>query len=327
MKGIWIAVALVLAVACGVLGYKIAKRKPVYATATGTRPKAAEVGDVIEKFLQVDPKLIIAKEAGRLATGFKELRGVAVGPEDRVYAVGDKSLVILGSDGKGIQKVDFDKTPTCVGVGSDGTAYVGLMDHLQVVGPDGTKQGAWPKAGPSDWITSIAVTDKEVFVADFGNKTVVRYDKGGKVLGRLGDAGPVAGTGKFEVPSPYFDVAVDASGKPWVAHTGRQRIETFKDDNSLATTWGKQGNNIEGFSGCCNPSHIAVRKDGTFVTTEKGLPRVKMYRPSGDLLGVVAAPKDFEKGIHGLDVAVDSKDRILVLDPATATVRVYVLNP
>lgn len=326
MKGIWIAVALFFAVACGGLGYMIAKRKPVYASGQTERPKAAEVGDIIDAYLKVDPKLIIAKEAGRLATGFKELRGVAVGPDDRVYAVGDKSLVILGSDGAQVKRVVFDKAPTCLAVAPDSTVYVGLMDHLEVVDREGAKKASWPKSGPSDWITSIAATDKAVYVADFGNKTVVHYDREGKILGRLGDAGPAAGVGKFEIPSPYFDVAVDGSGKPWVAHTGRNRLETYKEDGTVATTWGHQGNTIEGFSGCCNPSHFAMRKDGSFVTTEKGLPRVKIHGPAGELVGVVAAPKDFEKGIHGLDVAVDSKDRILVVDPATSTVRVYVLN-
>jgi hypothetical protein len=327
MKGLWIVVALIMAVACGGLGYMIAKRKPVYSQRKADAPKAAEVEGIIEKFLKVDPKLIIAKEAGRLQTGFKELRGVAVGPDDRVYAVGDKALVILGSDGARIKTVEMEKAPTCLAVAPDSTIYVGLMDHVQVFDKDGVKRAAWPKAGPSDWITSIAATDKEVFVADFGNKTVVRYDREGKILGRLGDKGSVAGTGKFEIPSPYFDVAVDASGNPWVAHTGRQRMENFKEDNTLDANWGKQGNEIEGFSGCCNPSHFAMMKDGRFVTAEKGLPRVKVHKSSGEFVGVVAAPKDFEKGIHGLDVAVDSKDRILVVDPATATVRVYVLNP
>jgi hypothetical protein len=326
MKGIWIAIALFFAVACGGLGYMIAKRKPVYASGQIDRPKAAEVADVIDQFLKVDPKLIIAKEAARFATGFKELRGVAVGPEDRIYAVGDKAMVILGSDGKQLKKVDLDKPPTCLAVGPDATVYIGLMDRIQVLDGEGSKKATWPKSGPSDWITSIAATDKDVFVADFGNKVVVRYDKDGKILGRLGEAGPAAGTGKFEIPSPYFDVVVDGSGKPWVAHTGRNRLETFKDDGTLETTWGRQGNDIEGFSGCCNPSHFAIRKDGSFVTAEKGLPRIKVHRPGGELVGVVAAPKDFEKGIHGLDVAVDSKDRILVVDPATSSVRVYVLN-
>jgi len=326
MKNVWIAIALLSAVLCGFLGYKIASRKQVYVTPQAARPKAAEVEDVIEAALKVDPKLIMAKEAGRYQTGFKEARGVAVGPEDRIYAAGDKALVVLSSDGKQIFRIEFEKPATCVGVGADSTAYVGFMDHIEVFDAKGTRKAVWEKPGPAAWITSIAPTENEIFAADFGDKTVIRYDKAGKILGRLGEAGPQAGVGKYEVPSPYFDVAIDPSGHPWVAHTGKLRVESYKDDGSVDSSWGKSNNRIEGFSGCCNPSHITIRKDGTFVTSEKGLPRVKIHKPSGELVGVVAAPKDFEKGIHGLDLAVDSKDRILVLDPGTATVRVYVLK-
>jgi hypothetical protein len=326
MKNLWIAVAVLCAVLCGFLGFKLATRKPVYVSGTQVRPGVADVGDVIDAALKVDPKLIIAQEATRFPTGFRELRGLAVGPDDRIYAVGDKSLVILGSDGKQISKVDLDKAPSCIGVGPDSTIYISFMDHIETLDAKGARKEAWGKPGPGAWITSIAVTENEVYAADFGDKTVIRYDKAGKILGRLGEPGPLAGTGKYEVPSPFFDVAVDAAGHPWVAHVGKQRIESYKDDGSLNTTWGKQGNNIEGFSGCCNPSHMAIRKDGSFVTSEKGLVRVKIYAPSGELVGVVAPAKDFEKGIHGLDLAVDSKDRILVLDPGTSTVRVYALK-
>jgi len=327
MKNIWIAIAVVSALACGYLGYKIASRKPMnYATASNTRPGSVELEGSIEDMLKVPENMMIAKEAARFTTGFKEVRGLAVGPDDRVYATGDKALVILGSDGKQISKVELDKNPTCVGVGPDSTIYVSFMDHIEVFDAKGARTAVWEKPGPSAWITSIAVTDTEVYAADFGDKTVIRLDKNGKILGRLGESGPTAGTGKYEVPSPYFDVAVDSAGRPWVAHVGRQRIENYKSDGSLDATWGKQGNNLQGFSGCCNPSHITIRKDGSFVTSEKGLVRVKIHSATGELVGVVAAAKEFEKNIHGLDLAIDSKDRILVLDPGTSSVRVYVLK-
>jgi DNA-binding beta-propeller fold protein YncE len=326
MKNLWIAIAVLTAALCGFLGYKIANRKPVYVTVAQERPKAADVGESIEAALKVDPKLIIAKEEGRLATGLKELRGVAAGPEDRIYVTGDKSLIILDSAGKQIAKAELDKPGLNVGVDADGNAYVSLMDHIEVFDAKGVRKAVWEKPGPAAWITSIAVSDTEVYAADFGDKTVYRCDKTGKVLGQLGEPGPQPRQGKYEVPSPYFDVAVDPSGRPWVAHVGRQRIENYKADGSLDTTWGKSSNTIQGFSGCCNPSHIAVRKDGSFVTSEKGLVRVKIHAASGDLVGVVAPAKDFQKDIHGLDLAVDSKDRILVADPGTSTVRIYVLK-
>ena len=335
MKIVWVLVAVLCAGACGVLGFMLANRKPVYVQGglgSGTKPRSkaaaasADMDEIIDSFLVVDPKLIIAKEDARLATGLKQLRAIAVGPGDRVYAAGDKCYVIIGSNGKVESQVDLEKNPNCLAVDADSTVYVGVWDHVEVFDAKGVRKAVWEKPGPSAWLTSVAVSEKAVFAADFGDKTVIRYDKSGKLLGRLGEAGKVEGTGKYEIPSPYFDVAVDSNGNPWVAHTGRRLMESYNEDGSLASTWGKSGPQIEKFSGCCNPSHFTMRKDGSFVTAEKGLVRVKIHAPNGDLVGVVAAAKDFEKGIHGLDVAVDSKDRILVADPGTSTVRIYSLK-
>jgi hypothetical protein len=80
---------------------------------------------------------------------------------------------------------------------------------------------------------------------------------------------------------------------------------------------------LDGFSGCCNPSHFAIRSDGWFVTCEKGLERVKLHDSKGAFSCVVAAPDHFAGGTVGMDVAVDSDGRILVLDPAARVVRVF----
>ncbi len=327
MKALWVIVAVLCSGACGFLGYKLATRKPVWVQPSGPSRAlpSADEDQVIESFLKVDPKLIIAKEASRLPTGLKELRAIAAGPGDRVYAAGDKCYLIFGDDGKVASRVDLEKAPTCLAVDADATVYVGLKDHVEVFDAKGARKASWEKPGPSAWLTSLAVGEKDVYAADFGDKTVIRYDREGKVRGRLGEPGKSEGTGKYEIPSPYFDVAVDSKGAPWVAHTGRRLLETYNADGSLARAGGQSGPQIEKFSGCCNPSHFAMRKDGSFVTAEKGLVRVKIHAADGSLVGVVAAAKDFEKGIHGLDVAVDSKDRILVCDPGTSSVRIYSL--
>ncbi len=81
---------------------------------------------------------------------------------------------------------------------------------------------------------------------------------------------------------------------------------------------------IQGFLCCCNPSHFAILEDGSFVTTEKGLVRVKIYDRLGRLSGVVAGPDQFQEGTVGLDVAVDAQQtRIHVLDPVRNSVRVF----
>jgi hypothetical protein len=72
------------------------------------------------------------------------------------------------------------------------------------------------------------------------------------------------------------------------------------------------------------------------VTAERGVPRVKLYSPEGELLALIAGPERFAAneaasnrddgvGCHtgGLDVAVDSHDRVLVLDRVTGQVRIF----
>jgi len=272
----------------------------------------------------IDPRLVIASESARLPTGLAKVSALAVGPSDRLYVAGDQSLAILESDGRPVARHPLGAPATAAAVDPDGAVYLALRDHIEVLDGEGKKKASWDPPDPSAWITSIALSAEALYAADFGRRIVLRYDRSGKLLARIGVKDPEkSGTG-FLIPSPYFDVAVDPSGALWVADTARHRLENFRADGSLSSSWGSESARIEGFSGCCNPSHFAIRRDGSFVTAEKGLVRIKIHGPGGNLLGVVAGPKDFPEGTVGLDVAVDSKGRILVLDPSTSTVRVYV---
>jgi sugar lactone lactonase YvrE len=334
MKGFWIFLALAAAAACGVLGWKIVQRQSLGYEAFANYETELAGKDVpeglIEQLAKVDPALVVGKETARLAPGLKEIRGIAVGPDDRVYAAGDKALVVMKADGAPVARVELPKTPNAVAAGPDGVAYVGFMDHVAAVDPASGKITPWESIGPKGWITSVAVSGSDVLVGDFAEKRVHRFDTSGK---KKGVVAPNGGAGRYEIPGPHFDAVFDplVPGGIWVGHTGRRRMERYGPDGKAAESWGKSSPLIDGFCGCCNPSHFAMRKDGSFVTAEKGLNRVKLYSRSGDLLGVVAAAKDFEKDVSGeLDVAVDSQDRILVVDAAknaAPTVRVYGVPP
>ncbi len=324
MKALWILLALGSLAACGVLGFLVATRKPGPPQKTGAPVR--RFVDEIAEMEKVDPKLIIASEAGRYKTMLKELRGVAVGPEDRIYVTGDKTVLVLAPDGSRISSFDLDKPAYSLAVDADGTVYLGMRDHVEVYDAKGVRKAEWANLGPDSWITSVAVAGDRILIGDFGNKTVLRCDKSGKELGRIVPSGADVIKGRFVIPSPFFDVAADVRGEVWVTHTGRRTLEQYRENGSVAAVWGKSGTEIEKFSGCCNPTHIAIRSNGSFVTSEKGLVRIKIHSASGELLGVVAAAKDFPPGITGLDLAVDSKDRILVLDPASSAIRVYIVK-
>lgn len=79
----------------------------------------------------------------------------------------------------------------------------------------------------------------------------------------------------------------------------------------------------EGFSGCCNPAHFTFLPDGRFVTSEKGLVRVKTYKPSGEFDGVVAAPVKFNEEGKAPDIATDAAGNVYALDFDKKMIRVF----
>lgn len=311
------------------------------------RPGGSRLGERfrydLEKYRKVDPKLIIYEEvtSARIKTPLAEPRALAAEPGNSVFfVVGDQVLLIVAPEPAGMHQVPLSGRPRCLAAGADHNLYVGMRDHIQVMSPTGKLKAKWKDLGSRAVLTSIAVTDENVFAADAGNRVILRYDKSGQLLGRIGQKDPERNVPGFVVPSPYFDLAVAADGLLRVANPGRHRIEGYTAEGDFELEpWGKAGTDIDKFCGCCNPVNFAILPDGGFVTAEKGLTRVKIYDEDGRFVGVVAGPQQFSrhdeicagrgpsgKGCSsgGLDVAVDARGRILILDPYTSEVRIFV---
>jgi hypothetical protein len=126
----------------------------------------------------------------------------------------------------------------------------------------------------------------------------------------------------FVVPGPWFSVAASAD-ELWVVNPGRQRVERYTE-GLRTNTWGIASMEAEGFCGCCNPTHLVLLPGGGFVTSEKGIPRVKVYDTHGKLRSMVAGADAFEEGTTGLALAAAPHGRILVLDPVRGQVRSFV---
>lgn len=294
----------------------------------------------LRKLGRVDPDLILYDEMPQsIDTGFAKTRAVSAGPDDRVYVAGDNAIRIFKSSGVLVDDMDLPATPTALTVTADGKIYVGLGDHVEVYDSSGNRFATWPSLGEKAAVTSIAVNGSEAFVADAGNRLVHRCDTSGKVINRIGQKDPRRGIEGFVIPSlnPCFDLALGSDGLLRVANHGRRRIEAYTPGGDLEFFWGKQSMRIEDFCGCCNPMNFAIMADGSFVTVEKGLTRVKIYDPQGKFVGVVAGPEqlvglgsayicktveDCRKG--NFDVAVDSTGRILVLDTRRNQVRIFI---
>lgn len=273
---------------------------------------------------KVDPKLIQYDEAAAIEPGMKELRGLAVDAAGKLYVAGDQAIVVFDKAGARGAEITLAAPPRCLAVAADGTLYVAMKEHVEVHDSKGKRRAAWKSLGEKAIVTSIAVADDAVFVADAGNRVVVRYNLAGNVLGLIGKKDEARNVPGFIIPSAHFDLAMGREGLLWVVNPGRHKLEAYTAGGDLELSWGKPSTAIAGFSGCCNPTDIAILPDGRFVTSEKGIPRVKVYSAQGEFECVVAAPDRFEKDVVGLDLAVDSKGRIFVLDPAAGKVRVFV---
>ncbi len=269
-------------------------------------------------------ELVHYSEEDRIPIALPWVSGIAVGPDDGIYVAGSDSILIFDNDGTPRFSFKTETPVRCLAVDKNHAVYLGMGDHVEVYDPKGIKKARWESLGEQAIITSIAISTKNVYIADAGNKIVWKFDRSGSRLQRIGDKDEAKDIPGFIIPSPYFDVAVDPDGFLWVANTGRHSLENYSPDGNFRSSWGEYGMEIQGFGGCCNPSHFVILEDGSFVTSEKGLPRVKVYNRIGYLVSVVAPTEEFLEGTVGLDLAVDSAQKIYVLDPVQKLVRIFV---
>jgi hypothetical protein len=293
----------------------------------------------------IEPNLIDYQQVGTIELPMEKLNAIASGPNDEIYVAGDKAIHIFAANGDLQDVVKLDFQPQCIAVDETdqagvGRLFVGSVDGIKILGTSGSNVdhqilASLPLPAEDMLLTSIAVANGEIFVADAGHRLVWRISDTGELLGQIGKADASRRIPDFVIPSPYFDVAAGSEGLLYCVNPGRRQVCTFSLEGDLGGSWGQAGSAVSDFFGCCNPSHIARFSDGRFVTSEKGIPRIKVYSSTGEFESVVAGPQqlgiseqavsDPRRDIHEsvFDIAVDTQDRVLALDPQTSTVRIF----
>jgi len=319
------------------------------ATVIVSSPKGVQAGDdkapnpfgyELGPWTKTDPKLVHYSETARFHSPHPDARRIVFGPDARLYLASGNYVSILDAQGATVGEIALGGPARCVAVAKDGVIYAGLRDHIEVFDPKGQPRGAWESPGKHPWFTGLAIGVNELFAADAGNRIIWRYDRSGKVLGRIGDKNPEKNVPGFIIPSPYLDVELHPDGLLRVNNPGRHRVEAYTTSGDFEFAWGQPTAAIEGFCGCCNPVDLAVLSDGRIVTCEKGLPRVKVYSSEGKFECVVAGTELFPEntkasdGSHsedttkgGLATAVDAGGKIHVLDLVTGNILVMSHRP
>ena len=291
----------------------------------GTREIAPPDGALVLR--HVDPKLVAYEEVPGIVTGMVEPRGLAVGGPDSIYVVGDRVIRVFDGNGARLREVPTEGAGTSLAVALGGEVFVATANRVEVYDANGRRRAVWGAFDPNSMFCSVSVAfwdvSTDVFIADeSGGGQVLRCDGDGNIVGRIGRDGDP--NDWILLRSPHFDVAVGPEGLLWITNPGRLRVEAYTFEGERKASWGEPTMDIGGFSGCCNPKDIAFLPDGNIVTSEKGLPRVQVFDPAGRFLCVVAGPESFDQGVRYLDLAVDGRGRVLVLDPVQKKVRIFV---
>lgn len=252
----------------------------------------------------------------------RSLAGLALGPRDAVYALGDGEIRVFEADGSLVHTWKAPEKASCLGVASDGRVGVGSPGRVDLYGDTGAHIGGFA-AGRRDTpaeVTAIRFSGDEILVADAAARVIRRYDARGTELGVVGAQ---AKTGGFMLPNGSLDFDVDASGVVYATDTGRHRVTSWTRDGTMVASFGKFGMaKPEDFVGCCNPVNVAVAPDGSIVTAEKVAARVKVFGADRTLLAVIG-PEHFDPMCRHIHIAVDSTGRIVTADPERRTIAAF----
>ncbi|HAH24204.1 MAG TPA: hypothetical protein DCL77_10700 [Prolixibacteraceae bacterium] len=277
----------------------------------------------VSEFRKVDSTAILFREAGTFAVDANEPKGIAVSGKE-IVVVAEKMLLKYDYSGKELLRKDLPDTANCVTVNSNNEIWIGMLHSVALFDQGGILLKRWNSFGDRSVITSVAVSGETVYVADAGNRIVYKCKRNGQLISKIGEKDETKGVPGYVIPSPYFDVALDDSHFLWAVNTGRHSLENYNADGSIRTSWGKASFKMDGFTGCCNPANIAIMADNSFITSEKGMPRIKWYGQHGEFLGVVASPDMFNEDSYlAPDIAIDSDQRVIALDFERKQVRIF----
>lgn len=221
---------------------------------------------------------------------FVEVAGVATDSADRVYVFsrGEHPVIVLDPEGEFIDAWGEGTFTNAHGIciGPDDTVYCAdNMDHtVRIFRPDGTllrtlgeagvasdtgfkawKQPVERAAGPFNMVTNAAPgPDGRLYVSDgYGNARVHVFSPEGEHLFSWGEPG--TGPGQFRLP---HGIAVDRSGKVYVADRENSRIQIFNAEGGYLGEW----NHV------LRPDDVYIDADENLYVAELGFKAGRMPR-------------------------------------------------
>lgn len=209
--------------------------------------------------------------------------------------------------------------PIDIAVDSKGLVYVTdrALNAVVVYDKYGLYQKRFDLKGITTQLAGIT-TDAQgnfIYVVDRGgidseNHQIIKLDKAGKVIKRIGKRGKKPG--EFNLP---MDAALGSNNILYVLDSGNFRIQAFDQQGNYLYSWGKAGN---GFGLFGRPRSIATDQENNVYVSDAQFGNIQIFNAEGELLmhiGQLSNSKD-KTGEYTLltGINVDERNNLYALD-------------
>lgn len=206
---------------------------------------------------------------------FNNIRGMATGPDGRVYVADNLNhrIQVFEADGTFVRQWGGFVSPWDVEVSPSGQVYVveNTGYRVQVFEADGTFIRTWGSNGVENGQFSVpkgvaVAQDGRVWVSDCGNNRIQIFEADGTFVWKFGTGGSLAG--QFNLPR---GITIAPNGLVYIADTGNNRVQVFDQNGTYVRSW------------VCNSCwDIEAGPDGLIYVTRMG--NIEVFESDGTFM-------------------------------------------
>lgn len=223
---------------------------------------------------------------------------------DRLIVITPNNLNIYTADGNLMNNFAIGSDVRDIAVCND-EIYVLFPTRIEVYLTDGALVREWEACSDNSDYCSLTVFGDHVFVTDAANKNICQYHTDG-TLARF-----INSPKGFVVPSYFFSIT-HIGETVYCSNPGRHLVESYSTDGEFLASFGEAGLAAGRFSGCCNPVYVTGSPTGEILTSEKGVPRISCYSPSGEFRSILLDQKTLGGGHDAYEIRVMNDDKVVV---------------